>query len=403
MTDSTLSRAKGSFRIPKEALKLLVNKKATAWEIGTYLALARFTDETGKYSTAGFKAVSEATGASSGTENTPGPARRNVENLLKITRGTLKEQPKRGRPKKLNPMKLVYKPEDWTATTGEALPEAPHERATVRWVLNDFGTTEWVWFPNDLIDGVGRFTQPLKRLKQCGDIAARLLLLLYEANNPEEFGGVPPYQNVYEIYAMEYLVTCHGTAFWQATHKSVTAYNSIALPSIGIHSFSNDKKTTEQQWKPFWDARASLESQGFIYQAVTVMDGSYDNNDNASDVRPIYELAVRTKHGHPPKGEEGLAHRVEQVFKAVTGQTTADTLGRFQGVFPVISRAGIKPHVVGAYRLHFRISNPKNHTVTAGWKRRERDQADAIEMLEYLEQQYGIKAPEMKAKADEIH
>jgi len=45
-------RGPGSFCIPRAALNALLDSGATAYEVCAYLTLARFTDESGRYSTA---------------------------------------------------------------------------------------------------------------------------------------------------------------------------------------------------------------------------------------------------------------------------------------------------------------------------------------------------------------
>ena len=56
------SRGPGSFCIPRAALNALLDNKATVHEICAYLVLARFTDDSGCYSTASIHAVNRYTG-----------------------------------------------------------------------------------------------------------------------------------------------------------------------------------------------------------------------------------------------------------------------------------------------------------------------------------------------------
>lgn len=67
MTDQTdtskAPRGAGSFCVPRVALEALLNAKASAYEICTYLVLAKYTDESGRYSPASISAVNKATGS----------------------------------------------------------------------------------------------------------------------------------------------------------------------------------------------------------------------------------------------------------------------------------------------------------------------------------------------------
>ena len=124
------------------------------------------------------------------------------------------------------------------------------------------------------------------------------------------------------------------------------------------------------------------------------------------DSRPIYELYAKSKWGQAPKEERGLAGRIDKIFSKVLdengrGHCVADSAGRFFGGLPVLSRIGKIPHVVGIYRLRFRISNPKNHTVTNSWRRIFRDNSAMESELEFLEGRLGLTAEEELGRARE--
>ena len=72
---------KGSFCIPRAALNALVNNQATAYEICAYLVLARYTDQTGCYSSASLHAVNRYTGAN---KTKGGPVDRAINRLKTI-------------------------------------------------------------------------------------------------------------------------------------------------------------------------------------------------------------------------------------------------------------------------------------------------------------------------------
>lgn len=364
------SKDSGSFRIPNKALDILIDCKATAWQIGAYLTLARYTESTGKFTTASNKAICKNTGASSGSAKRPGKARELVQWLTE--------------------KKLIYTPEAWHNKTKEKIPEIPHKLYPITFVLDDFKSkdTEWVWFPNTLVDGHGKFTQPLKRLKQCGDIVARTLLLMYSMDDMEQYGGVSPVKAVYKSYEMQHHATTHDFAFWEADAQASLAWEFFYIPALGLKVFSENKKKQEEEIKPFWDALRTLESRGFIYEVVTVMDGEA----NSQDARPIYELKIRARHGETNPAEQGFADRINKIFENIGITGIADAAGRFNGKYPVLSRAGIKPYVTGIYRLRFRVSNPKNYSVGDSWKRIGKDQRDMLEEIEQLEKMLGMTA-----------
>ena len=70
--------ASGSFSISRKAVDLMVQHKATAWQIGAYLTLARHTNSDNKFSTASLKAIYNSTGASN---NRGGTGERIVKEL----------------------------------------------------------------------------------------------------------------------------------------------------------------------------------------------------------------------------------------------------------------------------------------------------------------------------------
>jgi hypothetical protein len=81
------SRGPGSFCIPRAALDALIDAKATVYEICAYLVLARFTEGTGRYSTASISAINRYTGAN---KLKGGPVTRAIERLktVRATRTT---------------------------------------------------------------------------------------------------------------------------------------------------------------------------------------------------------------------------------------------------------------------------------------------------------------------------
>ena len=188
----------GSFCIPRAAFNALLDARATAYEVCTYLVLARFTDSSGRFSTASISAVNRHTGAN---KVKGGTVDRAHQRLLTIRAKTTKQVSNGLAGKKhewvnevidLGP--ILYTRDAWHQATGEIFPDGPHERAKVLHILSDFEEPQEdrIWFGNNLVTGVKTFGQPLKSLKNAGDVAARLLLSMYAANDMETWGGIRP-------------------------------------------------------------------------------------------------------------------------------------------------------------------------------------------------------------------
>ena len=88
-----VSPGPSSFCIPRSALDALLDAKATAYEICAYVVLAKFTDESGRYSTASITAVNTYTGAN---KTKGGPVDRAIERL-KTIRAKSKQMVSNGR------------------------------------------------------------------------------------------------------------------------------------------------------------------------------------------------------------------------------------------------------------------------------------------------------------------
>ena len=141
-----------------------------------------------------------------------------------------------------------------------------------------------------------------------------------------------------------------------------------------------DKDKCNEALKPFWSSLKSLESTGLIYEIITVMDNSPDN----AHAQPIYVLHTKAANGYTPKGEEGLGGHVARIMGDL-GHPVTDAQGRFYGKFGAVVPAGITPHIVGIFRLRFRVANPKNYGVKSAWARIYKGQEEAKEWLEFIE------------------
>lgn len=358
-TPSKVHRGAGSFWISGEAITRLIQHKATAIQISAYLVLAKHTEETGRLSTAGVQAVRTALGV--GYES--------AENALQA----------------LISMEIAMSADRWKILTGEVLPERPSMISQVRWVLDLNGGTpdSRVWFSNALIEGYGKFTKPLKKLKMCGDVAARLLLLAYQQSDLEQFGGVKP-SAFYVRYEMSKIKNLEGYDLWHGLLKNKSSYRNLMAQVID-EPIPKSEKDVAEALKPFWNALDALDSAGFIYQVVTVLDRTADNKN----AQVIYDLDTKSRHGFKPDGEQGLAGETARISGAL-GNPVADGMGRFYGRYAAIVPAGVIPFIVGIYRVRFRVANPKNYGVTVAWSRIRQSEREALDWLQDCCQKQGL-------------
>ena len=355
-------KGKGSFWISKQAIEVLLNEKATALEIAAYLVMAKHTNEGGMFTTSGIKAIHKATGVSHPV----------IQKAVdKLTKMEVNQRAKE--------IALLYKADDWQKLTKTVLPPAPFERAEVRYVVNDFKAKpeDKVWISNELVTGYGKFTQPLKKLKMCGDAAARLLLIGYRESNLEQYGGINP-AFFRQHYEMSNVNEQNGYAIWHGKENGKNGGGDWAKAAGYTSRELNDDYLKEEASKVFWKAVGALDQSGFIYQMVSVMDREASN----PEAQVIYELDAKSKHGYKPAGEEGLAGETARLSN-IYGNPVTDSMGRFYGRYAAIVPAG-EPHIVGIYRLRFRVSNSKNHGVASAWARIYQGQKEAKEWLNDL-------------------
>lgn len=364
---------RGSFCIPPDAVAALLANKASAVDIAAYLVLARFTGHDGRFSTAGVKAIKKAVGLGDAM------AEAAIERLLKNYRSGRSACP------------ILYRPDEWALAKQEAVPAAATVKSQVRWVLNDFAAkpTDGVWFGNALVDGIGRFARPLLRLKRCGDVAARLLLKLHQANDMTEYGGIPPHGNVFKKYNMTQAGAFAEYKVWHGQDGNLEAYNFLSNLCQGHDSSQRGKPKPEEIMEHFWTALNALESCGFIYESVTVLDGDPGKPDSL----PICSLKTKSRHGDPPKGEEGLGGETARLA-GLLGYPVTDKAGRFYGKYAAIVPAYItQPHIAGIYRLRFRVANPRNYGVTEAWARFHSRQREADEWLAEVKRGLDFQRP----------
>jgi len=420
--DSKPSRGAGSFCIPRVALNALLDSGATAYEVCAYLTLARFTDESGRYSTASISAVNRYTGAN---KTKGGPVDRALERL-KTIRAKSVQKVSNGRSGKshawveqvtdLGP--ILFDRDGWFQATGELLPDGPHERAEVLHILPDFEEPpeDRVWFGNNLVSGVGGFTQPLKALKNAGNVAARLLLALYEVNDMETWGGVRP------------VGAGHGPwVHYEPVDADVRLTGGVRLhrakrdgPVGPGDLFSRVCPFPEKPgswWKahdevggPVWRALEALQSAGLVYEVVMVLNrnaikaqfsSGTEYSDIPEDAEPFYELDCRSRHGYKPDGEEGVGWATAKTAGDFGKPVTLEG-GTFDGTYAAFVPDGYGAMIAGIYRLRFRVSNPKNAGVKGAWAGIHQRNREALELVNSIRSASGrepLTSPKAQAEA----
>lgn len=388
---NTENRAQKSFCIPRVVVDALLNAQANAYEICAYLTLANFTDAGGMYSTASAHAVSTRTGSN---KMTGGPVPRAIQRLKEI-RAVRKEKVSNGKAGKNHAMveqeidlgPILFDRETWQLEQGgeTPLPDGPTERAKIRHVLPTFDEplVNRVWFGSGFVDGHGAHEKPLKQLKNAGDVAARLLLSMYAANDMEMWGGVRPVGQSRGPWKHYEPVTNNANLHGGAV--LIRAKDSGQIANI-------DNRVSGGDNEAYWNALRALESTGLFYEVVLVLNrnatpstlgGGEKYGAIPDDAEPLYELDCRSLHGYKPKGEEGLG--------TITARTAGDlgapvttTGGVFDGTYAAIVRRGQGAMIAGIFRPRYRASNPKNAGVKGSWARIHENNREAFAIIESM-------------------
>lgn len=420
----------GSFCIPQMVIEALLKAQANAYEVATYLVLARFTDKSGVYSTASISAVNRYTGAN---KTKGGPVSKALERLKSI-KAVRVQRVHNGRSGKsgghidqevdLGP--ILYDRQGWLEATGELLPDGPAERMKVLHVLPDFGENleDRVWFGNGLVDGYGLLAKPLKVLKDAGPVAARLLLALYQANDMETWGGVRPvgdgagpwkhYEPVGSVSGWKDLASV------LRAKDAGTVGTSDMFKRIWYVGATDWWKAHQDASGPVWSALKALLSTGLVYEVVLVLNRnaekkSFSSGDEYGDIpldaEPYYELDCRSLHGYKPPGESDGIGWLTARTAGELGFSVALAEGKLDGTYAAIVPKGFGCMIAGIFRLRFRVANPKNAGVSGTWAgihSRNREALDFVNRmrtaskLKPLSQSDGMSAKVDKKQDDEV-
>lgn len=357
-----LSRGQGSFSIPHAAHLALLDAGASAYDICTYLCLARYTDRSGQFSSAGISAVSRATGASKAAGS---PLSRSLAKLKQIFPPS-----KAGGPE----LPIVLDRQDWQRRSNEALPDGPTERGRIRFVLPSYDEPpeSRIWIANSLVSGTPDCTQPLKALRDSGDVAARLLLYLYAAHDMETWGGVRP--------------TGPHAGFWRW-------YDPLSYASVGVGATLLRARAGTLVWAPdrrvgatdeeCWVAFEALLGAGLFYEVVMVINrapcrGADGFATIPIDAEPVYELG--TRGARTMADECGVGWATARTAGELKLPVTAKG-GHLDGTYAAFARTGRQVMVSGIFRARFRVANRRNAGVVDAWSRIMNGQAELIALL----------------------
>lgn len=316
------------FAVPEPIMDALTATPHTALEIGAALVVCRFGD--GATSTAGHSAVSRYLGCSV-------PAAEGALSRLAAC-GIIDAIP---------------------VPTRKAL-----NRVQPRWRLvadRRKASPPLLWLSTTLVDGHGRVTQPLRRLKSCGDVAARLAILIHRRVDWRTFTAVPPVPNIHTQWkpSEKPVGTIGGMDLYRCREASTQTYHDIAQRALGL---AQTPKDWTEALPPFWQALERLETAGFVYRVAMVLDAD-PGTDGAA---PLYTLRAVNRHGLAPDGEDGLAGALARLG-AKLGHTVTDAEGRFTGDYLAAVDRGFPCHVAGLFRPRFR-ADAYNVALSEGWR-----------------------------------
>jgi hypothetical protein len=405
-TDEAVQGGPGSFCIPRIVINALIDARASAYEICTYLVLARFTDGSGQFSSASISAVNRYTGAN---KTKGGPVDRAIARLKSI-RARRKEIVSNGRSGKshqwveqlvdLGP--ILFDRDSWEAKAQQLVPERPSERSQILHVLPDFAEAleERVWFGGNLVTGLAGFNQPLKAVKNAGDVAARLLLLLYAANDMETWGGIRPVIDGNDGGPWQHYEPVSDDVYLTGAARLIRAKRAGDIGPGGMFGRAWPAPKAGDWWEqhttadaPVFSALNALQASGFVYEVVMVLNrnpvkrkfssGNEYGSIPANDVEPLYELDCRSLHGYKPVGEQGIGGVIASTAGDL-GHPVTTAGGTFDGTYGAIVLNGHGAMIAGIYRLRFRVANRKNAGVTNAWARIHQNNRDALELLDQV-------------------
>ncbi len=397
-----------SFAVPHAAINALLQAQADAVTIGAYLKLAAHTESSGQYSSASVTAIQNAVGGGKDRFNRK-RAESTIAKLCTI-RATIQaaeatpvviltptfQVPKGKRKQRaivttssaplLPTQPLVYTREAWLKEQGGVLPDGPTERGKIMHVLPTFGEPldKRVWFGSGLVFGDGEdgfISNPLQQLKNCGDVAARLLMAMYAGQDLDRWFGVPPHKFPWKYYKLT--ETSHGQ-FSVLRGQNISAVGPTALWNLVDNANS----------KTCFKALEALQASGFLYEMVVLLNrnpvpAKFTTGDPYGEIPEDAEILCdlgSPSHFGPvqPEIELGLG---EGYLDTVKDLHWEEHPYDYLAIIPNGSQAMI----AGLYRLRFRVTNHENAFVEAAERTRLDATAAALKMLNYIRKAKNLK------------
>jgi len=338
-----MSKNPASFFLTEEIItKLTRRPDVTARHVGALLIIANHTGREGIYSTAGAYAV-----------------RRRL--MIGDKRAQLVLQD-------LESFGVIESVENLhhSSKLRKEVPEGEGVRK-VRWVVKPDNSRK-IYFPKSIVEGVGKWEEPLADLRRCGDVPARLLMALYKYQDIPTYGGIDPTQTFFGSSELEedldggknITTTVDNNGFYHfvARRTCDTAWKSF-VEEIGLALLGEDEGVPSE----FWDAIKKLSKRGFIYETLTVFNGAKVEDG----IEMLYPLHTFAKHSHPAKGEEPLSGLTAKL-SGQHGRAVANHEGEFDGKTFAFFSEEEGAQMVGVYRLRFRDVSKMNHDNFDGWK-----------------------------------
>lgn len=322
-----------TFFLSEEMINRLL--KYNALEIGAALVLARFSDRTGEFTTAGAGAVARYLGVGRPK------AQKALQGLL-------------DKPHLIKPITWVhYSKRPDGPTSG------PSGWSYAFEIFKDPG--ENIWFSGDLITGHGKFKRPLARLMKLGTDAVRILLYMFKVHDLSTWGGLPPDLTFYHSYTSpEYRSHINGIDIYSATREiSQTATGNLLDATI---SPEKGETNDDRYHKRLFPMLYALEQTGFIYEVTTAISGHEENDETVA----LYHLHHYNYHGNTLEGEENLSGETSNLAKRV-GIPMTDQDGNFYGRFAFVVPHGVKGKLIGIFRLRYRAVQPRSTENREQW------------------------------------
>ena len=378
-----------SFAVPRAAINALLDAQADAITIGAYLTLACHTDRTGEYSTAGLKAIREHLNVNRPRAKKAIAALCSIQAKVSAPTITAAAPKKRGKQSPPQTAPIVYTRDAWLNLNRGTLPDGPNERFRIRHVLPTFDEPlkDRVWFGSGLVRGDADIETPLLDLKSCGAIAARLLLAVYAGHDTDRWYGMPPDRFPWSCY--ENTSTISGAVrglYADPAHTAGLTWNLVNRINRATNQ-KEEEKARQVRLAACWAALSALESSGFSYQAVVLLDhnpvpktssNGATYGDIHADADIVCDLGSPSPYGPLSPVEQGLGARYVQT--AAELELKAVEPPEYLAVIPT----GQPGMIAGIYRLRFRVTDPMNAFVEESLRGQLKTNTAALKKLNYL-------------------